>query len=487
MVSKLLSKSRYLNGLQCPKLLWTSIHEPDRIPQPDATSQYIFDQGHMVGELAKELFPGGIYIPAEDFVGNIRQTRELLKQHNTIFEAGISAGNIYARADILNPVGQDEWDIIEVKSSTRVKDIDLHDVAFQRYCYQQSGLGIRKCFLMHINNDYVRCGDIDHEQLFATEDITDEVEIISRSVPDRIDAMLDVIAAAWCPDVAIGKQCRSPYDCPLTECWDFLPENSVFDLYRGGQKSFDLMNKGVLSIKEIPDDFSLADKQQIQKECVLSGQPYVDRAGIRRFLSTLNYPLHYLDFETFSTAIPMFDGTRPYQNIPFQFSLHVVADERSEPEHFSFLAEGTEDPRPRLLPELAKGLDDKGSIIVYNQAFEKGVLKELGSTFPEYGVWTENVCGRIIDLLVPFRNFYYYHPLQRGRASLKNVLPAMTGKSYERMEIADGLEASLAFQQITYGDVSDDVRARVREDLKKYCTLDTEGMTWIVDELRGMK
>ncbi len=483
MPPKLLSKTKYINGLQCPKLLWTLFHEPEKIPEPDATTQYLFDQGHLVGEMAKKLFPDGINVSDEGFIDNIRQTRELLKQRKTIFEAGISSGNIYAKADILNPIGKDEWDIIEVKSSTKVKDIDIHDVAFQRFCYQQYGLEIRKCYLAHINNEYFRHGKVDPEQLFTTEDITDQVEDIGRSVPDKVDTMFEIISASRCPEVTIGKCCSDPYECALSECWDFLPENSVFELYRGGQKSFGLLNEGILSIKNIPDDYELNSKQQIQKRCVLSGKPHTDKAGIGKFLSTLRYPLHYLDFETFGTAIPMFDGVKPYQNIPFQFSLHVVEEEESEPKHFSFLAKGAEDPRPKLLSELKIAIDDKGSVIVYNQGFEKGILKELGNTFPEYGVWTENMCGRIIDLLIPFRDFYCYHPLQKGSASLKNVLPAVTGKSYEGMEIADGQVASLAFQQITYGDVSDEVRSKAREDLIKYCGRDTEGMLWIIERL----
>ena len=203
-------------------------------------------------------------------------------------------------------------------------------------------------------------------------------------------------------------------------------------------------------------------------------------------MNTLQYPLHYLDFETFNPAVPMFDGTWPYQIIPFQFSLHVVDDEKSEPEHYSFLAEGTEDPRPNLLSELRKEIMDTGSIVVYNKAFEIGILSDLADAFPEYQIWIEDVLGRIVDLLVPFRSFHYYHPLQRGSASLKSVLPAVTGKGYESIEIADGETASIAFQQITYGNVPEEKMNKVKEDLEKYCGMDTEGMIWIMDKLQGL-
>jgi len=487
MASKLLSKTKYLNGLQCPRYLWILFHGPERIPEVDTATQYRFDQGHLVGELAKRLFPDGIDIPDEDFAANLRQTREFLEQRAPLFEAGIRTGKIYARADILNPAGKNEWDIIEVKSSTSVKDINIEDVSFQKFCYEQYGLRIRKCFLACINNEYVKDGDIDPEQLFHTEDISEQVEEASLGIQERIDSMLGIISAEQCPDIAIGKHCKAPYDCPLQPvCWDFLSESSVFDLYRGGRKSLELFESGVLAIKDIPDYFELNGIQQIQKECEVSGEPYIDREGIGRFLSTLEYPLYYLDFETFSPVVPLFDGTRPYQRIPFQFSLHVVEKEKTKPEHYSFLAEGTGDPRPELLSQLKKVLGTEGSIVVYNQVFEKGVLKELAEAFSDSSDWVDDVSGRIVDLLIPFRSFHYYHPAQKGSASIKMVLPALTGKGYEGMDINNGEDASLAFLEATYGDVSEEVRMKIRGDLEKYCGLDTEGMMWIAGRLREL-
>lgn len=246
----------------------------------------------------------------------------------------------------------------------------------------------------------------------------------------------------------------------------------------------ELFESGVFAIKDIPDYFKLTDIQQIQKECEISGEHYVDREGIRRFLETLKYPLYYLDFETFSPVVPLFDGTHPYQRIPFQFSLHVAENDGSKPKHFSFLASGTRDFRSTFLAELKNVLGDTGSIVVYNQSFEEGILKELALAFPEYDGWVNRVRERLVDLLSPFRQFHYYNPLQKGSASLKSVLPALTGKGYEDLDISDGQAASIAFQGVTYGNVSEEERNKVRSDLEKYCGLDTEGMIWIVDSLR---
>jgi len=486
MPQLMLSKSRYLNGLQCPKLLWVAINEPERIPEPDAATQHIFDQGHLVGELAKKLYPGGIDVPTEDFMSNVRETRELLHQRKPLFEGGFLAGSLFARADILNPVGESAWDIIEVKSSTSIKDVNIHDVAFQKYCYEQAGLEINRCFLMHINNQYVRNGDIVPEQLFTMENVTDQVDKIFDELPGRVGEMVEVIGLGECPTISIGPHCSNPYACALTECWDGLPEHNIFTLYYGGKKSFQLYNDGILTINDIPLTFALNDKQRIQRDCIVSGAPYLDKNAIKQFLAKLEYPLYFLDFETFGTAIPLFDGVRPYQNVPFQFSLHVQESPNGGLKHYEYLADGRKDPRPELLESLGRLIGDSGSILAYNKSFEETVLREAAQAFPESTGWIDGAIGRLVDLIAPFRSFHYYHPLQNGSASLKKVLPAVTGQSYDEMAIAKGDDASLAYLRITFDDVSLEEAERVREDLLSYCKMDTEGMVGIVGRLEEL-
>ncbi len=483
---RMLSKSRYLNGLQCSRYIWIQFHEPDRIPETDPVTQYIFDQGHEVGYLAKKLFPGGIDVPHESFMGNIEKTKELLEKKKPLFEAGILAGSLFSRVDILFPFGEDEWDICEVKSSTIVKDVHINDVAFQRYCCTQFGLNIKNCYLALINNQYVRNGEIDPEGLFNTIDVTDKVEEASAGIQNRIDGILEVINKETCPEMVIGPHCRDPYECPLTDCWDVLPDHNVFSLYYGGKKSFAMYNSGILTIGQITDDYKLNDKQRIQQVCIVSGEPHIDKEAIREFLSYLEYPLYYLDFETIGTAIPLFDGVRPYQNVPFQFSVHVIQDEQSEPVHYSYLTSGTSDPRPGLLAELKKVVGDSGSIIAYNKGFEEGCLRDMAGSFSEYQDWIGQVCSRLVDLLEPFRNFYYYHPAQKGSASLKAVMPAITGRGYDDLDISDGRIASAAFLAATYGEMPEEDRANVMSNLEHYCGRDTEGMIWIVERLREL-
>ena len=483
----MLSKSKYLAGLQCPRYLWVQVHEPERIPETDAVTQYVFDQGHLVGEYAKKLFPGGIDIPNDDFMDNIRKTKALLAERRPLFEAGILCGNIYSRLDILNPVNEDEWDIIEIKSGTSVKEVYIDDVSFQKFCCEKADLKIRTCRLGFINNQYVKNGEIDPKGLFTLEDISAKVEEASDGIEERVSNLLETISQGACPEVAIGQHCLAPYECALRgECWGFLPEYSIFDLRGGKITQFSLFERGMLSITDIPDDVPLSRQQQIQRECVMTGKVHVEKNEIRRFLSRLEYPLHYLDFETFGPAIPLYDGTRPYQNIPFQFSLHVVESEASEPVHHSFLAEGREDPRPPVLRELRRLLGSEGSIIAYNAGFEEGVLTELVEAFPDYTDWLEGISTRMVDLLYPFTNFHYYNASQKDTASLKKVLPAVTGESYEGMDIGAGMDASVAYGRIVCGNPTEEEIAKVRADLLKYCKLDTEGMTWIIDKLREL-
>ena len=486
-MAPLLSKSKYLTGLQCPKYLWLQIHEPERIPEADAVTQYVFDQGHVVGEYAKKLFPGGIDIPHDDFIGNVATTKKLLAESKPLFEAGILSGRIYCRLDILNPVNEDEWDIIEIKSGTSVKEVYIDDVAFQKFCCEKAGLQIRTCKLGFINKQYVKKGEISPKELFILEDVSTQVEEISEGIEERVSNLLEVISNKACPEMTIGQHCLAPYECPLrVECWGFLPENSVFDLRGGRTKQFSLYEQGIIAIRDIPNNILLSRQQQIQKECITTGSVHVEKEEIRQFLNKLKYPLYYLDFETVGPAIPVYDETRPYQDMPFQFSLHVVESDGSEPVHHSFLAGGIEDPRPQILRELQRLLGSEGSIIAYNAGFEEGVLKGLVEAFPEYMDWLEGILTRMIDLLFPFTNFHYYNASQKDTASLKKVLPAVTGKGYGEMGIGTGMDASIAYGKIMYGNATEDEIAGVRADLLKYCKLDTEGMVWVVDKLREL-
>ena len=408
----MLTKSRYMSGLQCLKKLWIEVHNPELIPEPDAEAQHRFDEGHQVGELAKKLFYRGIDVPfdREHFQENLDKTKELLKKRRTLFEAGLRVGQISARADVLRPANKGEWDLIEVKSTTEVKPEHIDDVSFQKHVYEKAGLKIRRCLLMHLDKTFKKEGKIIPSlKLFTIEDITEKVKTAEEGINERINTMLKVMASNKCPDLKIGRQCDNPHECPIEECWKDMPKNNVFMLYYGGKLAEELLKAGVLSIKDIPKGFKLNDRQQIQRECAISGKPHIHKEAIRHFLKTLAPPLYYLDFETINPAIPLYDGMIPYQRVPFQFSLHVV---NKTTKHYGFLAEGKKDPRPAFLKALKKYIGSKGTVIVYSQSFEIGVMKELAEAFPKYKKFLNNTIARVTDLIIPFRGFYYYHPDQ---------------------------------------------------------------------------
>ena len=474
-------------GLQCHKLLWHAYNAKDLIPEPDAATQAIFDQGHKVGELAKQLFPGGVEIGPGivDLDETARLTREALKLRKPLFEAAFSAEGGYCRVDVLRPAPKNSWDLIEVKSNTNLKDVHLNDLAFQMWILLTAGLRIRACCVMHIKPDFVRRGDIDAKKFFVLKDVTDQAANLAQVVPDKLDEIFQMIRQRQPPDISIGPHCEDPYRCALhDQCWNFLPPHNVLDLYRGAKKGFALLDQGVQLLNEIPNDAMLTASQAIQRATAVSSKPHVDKQAISEFLRRLEYPLHYLDFETFGTAIPLFDGMRPYQQVPFQFSLHVVRMPGAKPEHVMYLAEGRHDPRPAFMLKLRNALGCTGSIVAFNAPFELGRLKECCEVMPHFSAWLKGIEGRVVDLLAPFKGFAYYHPEQQGSASMKAVLPALTGRGYEELEIQEGGTASLEFLRVTFGEVTETERQRVRQALEQYCGRDTEGMIWIVNALR---
>lgn len=470
----MLSKSKYVAGLQCSKLLWHAVNRPEKFPTTDPATQAIFDQGHEIGALAKKLFPGGLEI-GEGMIQRsavVQWTREALPFRKPLFEAALEHDGGYARADILNPVGSDEWEIVEC--STGVKDVFLDDLAFQYCVFSGAGLKLHSSSVLHVNNGYLRNGAIDQSALFTKVDVTSDVLARLADVPVRLKEMLDVVALDASPTRKIGPHCDTPYTCALhDQCWSFLPQGNVLELYRGKKKGFDLIDRGVTRLADVPDDFDLTPVQRIQRGAAIKGRPHVDHEAIRQFLARLQYPLHFLDFESFTTAIPLFDGVRPYNQLPFQYSLHVLNAAGEEPVHHSFLAEGARDPRRAFIESLQRVIGHTGSIIVYNAAFERTRLRECCECFPEIGAGLRGVEARILDLLVPFRGFAYYHPAQNGSASIKAVLPALCGQSYSHLGIQEGGTASREFIRITFGDCAEAERVAVRQRLLDYCCQDT--------------
>jgi hypothetical protein len=484
-----ISKSQYLKGLQCPRALWLHRNRKDLAQEVSEGTQFIFDTGHEVGVLAQQYFGEGIEItePYYKIDQAIRSTHQAVKQgKDLIFEATACAENgAYSRIDILKKVdGSGAWDLIEVKSSTGVKDYHIDDMALQRHAFTGAGYRIRKSILMHINNSYVRSGQLDLQGLFTLEDCTEMVEDRLAEVGSKVEELIKVINSRNEPGVEIGGHCTNPFECDFTSyCWSHVPDYSVYNVF-SGSKLEELLEENILNISDVPDDFDLTDRQSIEIKACKENRIQRDVTGINAFLEQLEYPLYYLDYETISPAVPLFDHSSPYETIPFQFSLHVQSKKGGDLKHVEFLHTGNDDPRPHFIEALVEACRKRGSVVVYNQAFESGVNNRLALNFPAYAARLEKINNRMVDLLAPFRSRHLYHPAMEGSASLKSVLPAFVPDlTYEGLAIANGEIASITYNRCIRGLVLEEEKPQIFEDLRKYCKLDTLAEVRLIDVL----
>jgi hypothetical protein len=458
----LLTKSKYLIGLQCKKTLWYLFNQPEKLPEVDEQTQYRFTQGYNVEKYAKMLFEGET--TSDDFMNNIRKTKRLIQLKRTIFEAGIMIKSLYARADILRY--NNGWELYEIKSSTSVKDIHIKDLAFQKYIFELTGLKIKKCFVIHINTGYIKNGEINLNKLLK---IT-EIEINTNYVEENIKEMFEITKSKELP-----KDKCDNLNCEF--CFPNIKDYEILDLYRIGKKFFDLYKLNIKNLIDIPNEFKLSDKQKIQVECSKTNKPYINKKEIKNWLNQLKEPLMYLDFESFQTAIPLYDNSRPYQQICFQYSLH------KDNKHYEFLHNENNDPRINFIKKLINDLGNEGSIIVYNKSFEISRLKELAIDFPEYKNETDLIILRIVDLLDIFKNFWYYDKRQKGSASIKNVLPCFSDLSYNDLEIGNGFNASLEYLRMMNEELSNEEKLLIRNNLLEYCKQDTLAEVIILNQL----
>ena len=484
-----LSKSLILKGLQCQKALWLAKHPPafEFPPQPDLQAR--FAAGTEVGILAQQLFLGGIEVPYEglSFPAQLALTKELIeKGTDVIYEASFSFSAIFVKVDLLVRDG-DAWQIYEVKMGTGVKPVNLDDVAVQQYVLNGCGLSVSKSFLVHIDNSYTRQGAIEVDKLFHAEDISVKVAARQQSLPEMVREFRQTMGEGNEPTIDIGPHCSDPYECDyIPYCWKHIPKDSVFDLRGSGISKFDYYNRGLIKFADLPiEDLNKAQRQQV--ETTLNQQDFVDTQKIKEFVETLWYPICHLDFESFNTPIPRFDGTRPYQQVPFQYSIHIQQSAGTEPQHFEYLASPDGDPRRELTEQLLAVIPEGACVLAYNQAFEKGVLRNLAELFPDLAEAINLRLANVRDLMAPFRRRDLYRWQMRGSYSIKEVLPALVpALSYAGLEIADGMAAMQAYHEMC--GLDDPLAlAELRLAMLKYCELDTLAMVRILGELETIK
>ena len=481
-----LSKSLYLRGLKCHKSLWLYRNRPELRTEPDASQQALFDQGHEVGLFAQQLFPAGETIKYEgsSFDEKIEKTRNLIEAGvQTIYEATFKYENVIVMVDILHK-GRNGWELYEVKASTSVKDVHEQDVSIQYYVVSGSGLSLNSASLIHINNQYIRYGELNLQELFSIVDLT---EVAFRN-QEMVEEQLFLMRAALNndePNIDIGPHCDSPYECDFkNHCWSHIPEVSVFDLNRLGEnKKFEFYYKGIVEFDDLPEDARLSPSQKMQVEAEQTGKEFIDQDGIKEFLDKIYYPLYFLDFETVDFAIPPFDGLVPYQKIPFQYSIHFQDSESEELKHIEFLGEAGTDPREPLAKSLSESIPVGACVLTYHSSFEKGVIRKLESQFPQFSDQLMNIHNHIVDLEVPFQKKHFYTKAMKGRSSIKYVLPALIPElNHAHLEISDGRDASSAYSKLHL--IEEDEIEEIRKNLLEYCKLDTFAMVKILDKLK---
>lgn len=475
----LLTKSKYMSGLQCQKLLY--FIKEKKTPEPTLADQHTFNQGYEFEQEAHKLFTNTLTIKTDNFLENLSKTKEALSQNNVLFEAGFTIDDLYIRVDVLEPNGNG-FNLYEIKSSNKTKPEHIEDLAYQKYVLEKKGITIKKCSVIHANKDYTRKGNIEPKQLCTIENVTEQVKNV-KGIEGAIKESKHTLFLHKAPDVPIGKQCNKPYLCSMKDvCWKYLPKNNVF-IMRNHYTYWKLFNDGILDMKDIPKNTKLSDKDQVISESHLKKKTYIAKEHIKNFIKKLHYPLYHFDFETFQTVVPLFNNSKPWQQIPFQYSLHIE-EENGTIQHKEFLSNTNNDPRPELLKQMKEDLKGEGDIVVFNKSFEITRLKEMARDFPEHNEWIQDTIPRIVDLAIPFQQCYYYDTKLEGSYSLKAVLPALTKKSYKELTINNGGNASAQF---FYSHIKEELKHKdtIRKNLLKYCSLDTEAMILILTSLKN--
>lgn len=487
----ILSKSTFLKGLQCDKHLYLYKNNKELLDPLSEMQQAIFSRGTDVGKLAQQLFPGGIDASPSSptkFDESIKLTEELIKKgEQVIYEASFMFEQVLAAADIV--VKDDSgWKIYEVKSSTSVNEVHINDAAVQYWIVSNLGYKVKDISIVYINNQYLRKGELDLNSLFSIESVLEFALEKQKFVTDEVTRQKRVLKRNSIPKVDIGMHCTDPYPCGfIGHCWKHIPEYSVFDISGMHlRKKFELYEKGIIKLKDIPNDCGLNKNQQLQIDGVLKNEKIIDKEAIKEFLDTISYPMYFVDFESFQPPVPLYEDSKPYQQIPFQYSVHYKESESSELRHFEFIAEPDTDPRIPFIENLLKVLGNKGDIIVYNKSFEITRLKEIQRDLPKYAKQIEKLFDRVKDLMLPFQKKYYYSPQMQGSYSIKYVLPALVPElNYDNMSIADGGTASLAYESLL--SLDDFIKIdEIKKQLLEYCKLDTLAMVRILEKLREL-
>ncbi|WP_421716650.1 DUF2779 domain-containing protein [Arcobacter arenosus] len=490
-----LSKSLYTKGIQCPKALWLKKYKPSVLTPPDEAAQAIFETGNIVGDLACKLFPDGKEVPyTTDYDEMISTTKEWMEEGvSNIYEATFNFEGILIMVDILK-VEDAGVSIYEVKSSTELKDIYLHDVSIQYYVLQNLGFSIKSASVVHINNEYIRGESLELDKLFKIVDVTSEVQNLQSNISNILKEFETYLEdKVHEPNIDIGKHCNKPYECDAKNyCWKVqrqIPDYSIFNIFNlGSKKQVELYNQGIIDIEDIPEDFDMTANQAQAVENYKSKANHIDKENIKAFLENLTYPIYHLDFETYQQAIPQYKGIKPFEQIPFQYSLYIEYEDGTLI-HKEYLSQDSIDSRYELAQKLCEDIPSDVTVLAYNMSFEKGVIKRLANLFPNLSTHLLAINENMQDLMIPFQKKWYVTPSMQGSYSIKYVLPALVPefeKAYKELEgVQNGTQAMNAFANLS--KLKEEKKEKMRTSLLEYCKLDTLAMVKILEKLKGIK
>lgn len=481
-----LSKSRVMAGIQCHRRLWLETFRREAA-KVDASAEARFATGHEIGELAREFLGPGILIGhVKELDAALAETGHLVAAQPgaTLFEAAFRHAGVLVRADVLRPV-EGGYDLIEVKASTQVKDYQLDDCAVQAWVATEAGVPLHRVCFAHVDNSFVYKGDGDYRGLLVVEDQTDAVRSRMHQVPPWIDSLKEVLQNPE-PDIHTGAQCHDPFECPF---FDYCraqepagPEYPVTILPRAGKLAAQLQSEGYDDLLAVPSTRLTNPVHRRIQDVSISQRPFLDER-VGAVLREIASPHYYLDFETVDFAVPRWAGTRPYQQIPFQWSCHIDRGKRVL-EHRDFLDLTGDAPMRSFAESMLAALGDAGSILVYNASFEATRIRELAVMIPDLAPALGGLLPRIVDLL-PIAREYYYHPAMKGSWSIKKVIPTIAPElDYSNLQnVASSGDAPLAYLEATHPETTEARRAELDAALRRYCANDTLAMVRLVETL----
>lgn len=489
-----LSKSDYTTYLKHPAWLWIKKHAKTLLPPIDPATQAIFDTGHEFEQYAEALFPGGVTLGFSDYDEYLslpeRTIQALEEGVLTIFQGRFEHKELTFICDVIQVVDGKEVDLIEIKSSTSAKPEHIVDLAFQMVVLEKCGFTVREISVIHVNNQYVRSGTIDPKLITARTDVTESVKASRDFTLQKIDEALETMALSECPDISPVYADSSSFGEWL-EIYKHLKNpkpGSIFDLCQMDAKTLqNLQANNIAHIKDIPADFVLKPKQRIQVEALRQGRPTIHTDKIKEFLGSFTYPLHFFDYETLASLVPYFDGLKPYQQLPFQYSLHVIDSSDGELKHYEYLHREDSNPAQSLSEALKSHIGDNGTVITWNMCFEKSCNSLIGTLLPEYTEFYEKLNDRIVDLMTPFSSNWYIDANFRGSASIKKVLPVLVPElSHKMLDISDGATAQRLWMEAVLDGKRPDEKEKILSDLIDYCKLDTLAMVEIYNYLKKL-